>query len=259
MADIDADFAAFAAEIESLAAASAQAESSGDKQNGTKDSTKTNTTPSDTNPPAAKKARMQSVPAAPVVAASAPAQPSSKPPPPVYKPAERPKPTPAAVPKPAAIARSGGVAAAAGGTAPRPARPAAPRNTVRVVAGQVWNDPTLAAWPEGDFRIHCGQLGNEVDDTVLAEAFSHYKSFARARAVRKRDGKAAGYGFVSFTDPMEGVKALREMQGKWVGQRPLKLTKSTWQDRAKGANAKTQATLVRTAKRAFKGTKRRRG
>ena len=41
----------------------------------------------------------------------------------------------------------------------------------------------------------------------------------------------AGYGFVSFSDPIEGAKALREMDGKYVGNRPCKLRKSTWDER----------------------------
>ena len=38
----------------------------------------------------------------------------------------------------------------------------------------------------------------------------------------------AGYGFVSFSDAIEGARALREMNGKYVGNRPCKLSKSTW-------------------------------
>ena len=41
----------------------------------------------------------------------------------------------------------------------------------------------------------------------------------------------AGYGFVRFTDPIEGAKALREMDGKYIGNRPCKLRKSTWDER----------------------------
>ena len=41
----------------------------------------------------------------------------------------------------------------------------------------------------------------------------------------------AGFGFVSFTDPIEGAKALREMDGKYVGNRPCKLRKSNWEER----------------------------
>ena len=39
----------------------------------------------------------------------------------------------------------------------------------------------------------------------------------------------AGFGFASFGDPIEGAKALREMDGKYIGNRPCKLRKSSWQ------------------------------
>ncbi len=32
-------------------------------------------------------------------------------------------------------------------------------------------------------------------------------------------------------DPIEGAKALREMDGKYVGNRPCKLRKSNWEER----------------------------
>lgn len=37
---------------------------------------------------------------------------------------------------------------------------------------------------------------------------------------------------MSFSDAIEGAKALREMNGKYVGNRPCKLSKSTWDVRA---------------------------
>ena len=36
-----------------------------------------------------------------------------------------------------------------------------------MVAGDVWEDDTMENWPENDFRIFCGNLGNEVTDEVL--------------------------------------------------------------------------------------------
>jgi len=66
-----------------------------------------------------------------------------------------------------------------------------------------------------DFRIFCGDLGNEVTDDVLARAFSRYPSFQKAKVVRdKRTNKTRGYGFVSFKDPNDFVRAMREMNGK---------------------------------------------
>jgi hypothetical protein len=102
----------------------------------------------------------------------------------------------------------------------------------RKAAGEAWEDPTLSDWPDDDFRIFCGDLGNEVHDEMLRNAFSKYPSLLKARVVRdKRTGKSKGYGFVSFTDPHDFVNALREMNGKYVGNRPMKLRKSRWKDR----------------------------
>lgn len=74
----------------------------------------------------------------------------------------------------------------------------------------------------------------------------------------KRTGKTKGYGFVSFTNPLDLTAALKEMNGnalvfitafdhrmkptwmilenvvlsgKYVGNRPIKLRKSKWKDR----------------------------
>ncbi|XP_024987215.1 RNA-binding protein 42-like isoform X2 [Cynara cardunculus var. scolymus] len=102
----------------------------------------------------------------------------------------------------------------------------------RKAAGQAWEDPTLAEWPENDFRLFCGDLGNEVNDDVLSKAFSRFPSFNMARVVRdKRTGKTRGYGFVSFANPTDLAAALKEMNGKYVGNRPIKLRKSKWKER----------------------------
>ncbi|KDP23714.1 hypothetical protein JCGZ_23547 [Jatropha curcas] len=102
----------------------------------------------------------------------------------------------------------------------------------RKAAGQTWEDPTLAEWPENDYRLFCGDLGNEVNDDVLSKAFSRFPSFNMARVVRdKRTGKTKGYGFVSFSNPTDLAAALKEMNGKYVGNRPIKLRKSNWRER----------------------------
>ncbi|KAH7543313.1 hypothetical protein FEM48_Zijuj02G0171100 [Ziziphus jujuba var. spinosa] len=174
----------------------------------------------------------------------------------------------------------------------------------RKAAGQSWEDPTLAEWPEilkdevgmkrvednllakwnsllsscsaiYDYRLFCGDLGNEVNDDVLSKAFSRFPSFNMARVncylkcteqlmfcvfkgyaskvhrtgldlfslspslnavhskvVRdKRTGKTKGYGFVSFANPSDLAAALKEMNGKYVGNRPIKLRKSNWRER----------------------------
>ncbi|KAI3853108.1 hypothetical protein MKW92_017515 [Papaver armeniacum] len=102
----------------------------------------------------------------------------------------------------------------------------------RKAAGQTWEDPTLAEWPENDYRLFCGDLGNEVNDEVLSKAFTRFPTFNMARVVRdKRTGKTRGFGFVSFSNPLDLAAALKEMNGKYVGNRPIKLRKSSWKER----------------------------
>ncbi|CAG8486494.1 19806_t:CDS:2 [Rhizophagus irregularis] len=106
------------------------------------------------------------------------------------------------------------------------------KTIIRAAGGEVWEDPTLLEWDLNDFRLFCGDLGNEVTDDVLYKAFSKYQSIQKAKVIRdKRTGKSKGYGFVSFKDADEFVKAWKEMNGKYVGNRPIKLRKSTWKDR----------------------------
>jgi len=78
-----------------------------------------------------------------------------------------------------------------------------------------------------------GDLGPEVNERDLALAFTKYKSFQKARVVRdKTTGKSKGFGFLSFKDPDDYLKAMREMQGQYVGSRPIKLRKSNWKERS---------------------------
>ncbi|XP_049868073.1 RNA-binding protein 42 [Pectinophora gossypiella] len=107
------------------------------------------------------------------------------------------------------------------------------RKVVRTAGGQVWEDVTLLDWPDDDFRMFCGDLGNDVTDELLTRTFGKYSSFQRAKVIRdKRTNKSKGFGFVSFKDPGDFIKAMKEMDGRYVGSRPIKLRKSTWKNRA---------------------------
>lgn len=45
--------------------------------------------------------------------------------------------------------------------------------------------------------------------------FGKYPSFQKAKVVRdKRTNKTKGFGFVSFKDPQDFIKAMKEMNGK---------------------------------------------
>eukprot|EP00916_Digyalum_oweni_P019244 GHVL01032045.1.p1 GENE.GHVL01032045.1~~GHVL01032045.1.p1 ORF type:complete len:214 (-),score=46.44 GHVL01032045.1:288-929(-) len=128
---------------------------------------------------------------------------------------------------------SGSISASnAGQIGPNMPRSSKQQGHLRKSAGQIWSDTTLDDWPSNDFRLFCGDLGNEVTDELLASHFRKYKSFNKSRVIRdKRTGKSKGYGFVSFSDPEDMMKGLREMNQKYVGNRPIKLKKSEWKDR----------------------------
>ncbi|XP_055711205.1 RNA-binding protein 42 [Phlebotomus papatasi] len=107
------------------------------------------------------------------------------------------------------------------------------RKTIRMAGGQVWEDPSLADWPDDDFRIFCGDLGNDVNDELLTRTFNKYPSFQKAKVLRdKRTGKSKGFGFISFKEPQDFIRAMKEMDGRYVGSRPIKLRKSTWRARS---------------------------
>mmetsp|Transcript_28855 Transcript_28855/g.43697 ORF Transcript_28855/g.43697 Transcript_28855/m.43697 type:complete len:225 (+) Transcript_28855:142-816(+) len=104
---------------------------------------------------------------------------------------------------------------------------------LRKASGKIWRDPTLDDWPKDDYRLFCGDLGNEVTDDLLANAFRKYSSFQKAKVIRdKRTGKTKGYGFVSFSAPEDMVAALRDVNGRYVGNRPVRLKKSSWKDKS---------------------------
>jgi len=106
------------------------------------------------------------------------------------------------------------------------------RKLIRAAGGQTWEDPSLNEWDPDDYRLFCGDLGNEVGDELLTRAFQKYPSFQKAKVVRdKRTQKTKGFGFVSFKNSDDFIKAMREMDGKYVGNRPIKLRKSNWRDR----------------------------
>jgi len=64
---------------------------------------------------------------------------------------------------------------------------------------------------------------------VLANAFKKYASFVKARVIKdKKTLKSKGFGFVSLMSQDDFVKAMKEMQGKYVGNRPIRLKRSEW-------------------------------
>jgi hypothetical protein len=105
--------------------------------------------------------------------------------------------------------------------------------SVRLAAGQSWVDTSLDEWPENDYRIFVGNLSNEVTDQALFQHFHKYPSVAKAKVVRHNNNpeKSKGYGFVSFLDPLECAKAIREMDQTFLLSRPVRVKRSDWKER----------------------------
>lgn len=74
----------------------------------------------------------------------------------------------------------------------------------------------------------CILLLVQVNEDALQKAFQHFPSYSKCRIVKDyKKNKAKGYGFVSFVDQTEGIKALKQMNGKYIGNRPCQLKKSS--------------------------------
>ncbi|KAJ2453131.1 E3 ubiquitin-protein ligase pub1 [Coemansia sp. RSA 2336] len=74
------------------------------------------------------------------------------------------------------------------------------------------------------FPIFVGDLSSEVNDQVLAKAFSIFPSMSDARVMwDMSSGKSRGYGFVSFRDRADAEKAVSQMNGEWLGSRAIRV------------------------------------
>ena len=92
-----------------------------------------------------------------------------------------------------------------------------------------------AACRADDHRIFVGNLGKEVSDDVLTRVFMKFPGFQKAKVVKNSaNGEAKGYGFVSFATLATMVTAIKEQDGKYIGNRPCKLKKSNWESREAG-------------------------
>ncbi|EOR00807.1 hypothetical protein E3P92_01268 [Wallemia ichthyophaga] len=101
------------------------------------------------------------------------------------------------------------------------------RTTVlRKGAGKQWEDTSLLDWDPSHYRLFVGNISNDVTEQVLDETFSVFKSYSKCRVVRDKISNKAKYAFIAFADPEDFLKAWKEYDGKYVGNRPITLSKS---------------------------------
>ena len=75
-------------------------------------------------------------------------------------------------------------------------------------------------------RLFVGNISNDVTEQVLDETFSVFKSYSKCRVVRDKISNKAKFAFIAFADPEDFLKAWKEYNGKFVGNRPITLTKA---------------------------------
>ncbi|KAH8120253.1 hypothetical protein DFH11DRAFT_45030 [Phellopilus nigrolimitatus] len=84
----------------------------------------------------------------------------------------------------------------------------------------------------GHYHVFVGDLSPEVNDAVLAKAFSAFGTLSDARVMwDMNSGKSRGYGFLAFRDKTDAEQAIATMNGEWLGSRAIRVN---W------ANQKTQ-------------------
>lgn len=101
------------------------------------------------------------------------------------------------------------------------------KTVVRQGGGKKWTDETLLEWDPSHLRLFVGNLGGETTDDALLKAFARWPSVQKARVIRdKRTSKSKGYGFVSFSDADDFFQAAKEMNNKYIQNRPVTVRKA---------------------------------
>mgnify|MGYP001588980227 FL=1 len=59
-----------------------------------------------------------------------------------------------------------------------------------------------------------GDLDPALSDTLFHDAFAKWPSFVKAKIVRDKTNKGKGYGFASYSDPEDMLKAWKAMNGQ---------------------------------------------
>lgn len=70
-------------------------------------------------------------------------------------------------------------------------------------------------------NLYVKNLSDDVDDSKLRTEFSAFGNITSAEVMKDDKNNSKGFGFVCFTTPEEASKAVTEMNGRLVGQKPI--------------------------------------
>ncbi|CDF39886.1 Polyadenylate-binding protein, partial [Chondrus crispus] len=70
-------------------------------------------------------------------------------------------------------------------------------------------------------NLYIKNLSDDIDDDRLRTEFSPYGTITSCKIMRDDKGFSRGFGFVCYTTPDEATKAVTELNGRMVGQKPI--------------------------------------
>jgi len=70
-------------------------------------------------------------------------------------------------------------------------------------------------------NLYVKNLEDTVDDEKLRQTFTPYGTITSAKVMSDDKGASKGFGFVCFATPEEATKAVTEMNGKMIGNKPI--------------------------------------
>uniref|UniRef100_A0A565B0T1 Polyadenylate-binding protein n=1 Tax=Arabis nemorensis TaxID=586526 RepID=A0A565B0T1_9BRAS len=70
-------------------------------------------------------------------------------------------------------------------------------------------------------NLYLKNLDDSVNDEKLKEMFSEYGNVTSCKVMMNSQGLSRGFGFVAYANSEEALKALKEMNGKMIGRKPL--------------------------------------
>lgn len=73
-------------------------------------------------------------------------------------------------------------------------------------------------------NLYVKHLDDSISDEEFRDLFSPFGTITSARVMRGEDGASRGFGFVCYSTPEEASKALTEMNGKLVHNKPITVT-----------------------------------
>jgi len=74
---------------------------------------------------------------------------------------------------------------------------------------------------EAGVNLYIKNLDDTVTDEQLQKEFAQFGSITSARVMKNDKGESKGFGFVCFTTPDEATKAVTEMNGRMLGNKPM--------------------------------------